>query len=209
MTYRFRAPGRPATPDDLHRARQRDELFRTELPRVRAAALAWRNGLAALLTGLLGFGLIKGRSDVSGLAQPYAVAVGALLLAALVVGAAGACWLMTAGHGLPSITTTARLGSRISTDHEEAVRAVAYLRRGIAATLGCAAILVAAVGMTWYGPGADPALQVTTPTGTQCGSLLRLGPGGAVLTTKAGPIPYAPTETITIRPGGPACAGPS
>lgn len=72
--YRL-TPGRPATAADLRAAQERDELLRTELPRVRQAATAWRNGLGALLAGLVGFGLIKGRSDVRELATGWAAAV--------------------------------------------------------------------------------------------------------------------------------------
>ncbi|MEV6633608.1 hypothetical protein AB0M54_22945 [Actinoplanes sp. NPDC051470] len=63
------APGPgPATLDDLRRVQHRDRLLRTELPRGREAATAWRNGLGALLTALIGFSLIKGRADVGQLA---------------------------------------------------------------------------------------------------------------------------------------------
>lgn len=205
MTYQFHAPTREATPADLQRARQREELIRTELPRVRAAALAWRNGLAALLTGLVGFGLIKGRSDVSSLTHSFAIAVGVVLLAALIAGAAGAWWLMSAAHGLPSITATTRLGSRIAADHQEAARSALALRRGIAATLGCAALLVASVGATWYGPGEDAMVEVSTPSGVQCGSLLKLDPNDAVLTTDHGPVTYQRTEPATVQIGRPPC----
>jgi len=48
---------------------------------------------------------------------------------------------------------------------------------------------VAAVGATWYGPDRDnPALQVTTPAGTACGSMVRLDHGLLVLRTKAGEV---------------------
>jgi hypothetical protein len=68
---------------------------------VRAAALAWRNGLAALLAGIIGFSLVRGRSDIGGLADPYGVVVGALLLGALVIGIVAALYLLrapTAAH---------------------------------------------------------------------------------------------------------------
>ncbi|WP_327398223.1 hypothetical protein [Streptomyces phaeochromogenes] len=44
-----------------------------ELGRVREVAVAWRIGLGAILAGLVGFGLIKGRSDV-GQAAPQRAA---------------------------------------------------------------------------------------------------------------------------------------
>lgn len=205
MTLRIRPPDRQATPADLRLARLRESLVRDELPRVRAAALAWRNGLAGLLTGLLGFSLLKGRSDVSQLASPWAIAVGGLLALALACGALGAHRLMRAGHGLPTVTPTSHLRPRLTADHEEALRAASDLRWGIRTTLCCAGLLVLAVGTTWYGPAADPALQVTTPAGTQCGTRMTLGPSGGVLTTKDGPLPLPPGSPVTIRPGGAAC----
>ena len=68
-------PGPDATTTDFDAAIERDRLTTTELPRVRAAATAWRNGLAGLLTALIGFGLIKGRSDVTELNTTCATVV--------------------------------------------------------------------------------------------------------------------------------------
>lgn len=207
MSIQFRPPAtRQATRADLYRARQRADLLRSELPRVRAAALAWRNGLAALLAGLVGFGLLKGRSNVSELAHPTALVVGLLLTAALVVGATGALWLMSAAHGLPAITPTAGLNSLVSTNHADALRVAIWLRRGIAATLGCAALLVGAVGTTWYGPAAArPLVQVTTPTGVWCGSLVRIDAAGTVLTTPDGQVTLPRGPSTVVRVDGTAC----
>ncbi|WP_405910808.1 hypothetical protein OG742_45975 [Streptomyces sp. NBC_00828] len=205
MRVRLRVPSqRQAGRADLYQARQREELLRSELPRVREAALAWRNGLAALLAGLIGFGLVKGRSDVSGLQQFFAVTVGVLLLAALIVGTAGALWLMSAAHGLPAVVSSR--GTRSDDGHVQALRAAAQLRRGIAATLACAAVLVAAVGTTWYGPSKPSTIQVTTPTGTECGSQLRLTEGkSAVLDTNGGPLALDLTGRVTVRVAASAC----
>jgi hypothetical protein len=63
MSFQLR-PGPSATPADLRAAQERERLLRSELPRVRAAAAAWRNGLAGLLAALAGFGFIKGQSDL-------------------------------------------------------------------------------------------------------------------------------------------------
>ena len=82
-----------------------------------------------------------------------------------------------------------RVLSRSAADHIEAVNAAAALRRGIALTLSCAALLVAAVGATWYGPGRDePGLQITTPSGTVCGSVVALSDGILTLRTAAGQV---------------------
>ncbi|MEU7802508.1 hypothetical protein AB0B10_24930 [Micromonospora arborensis] len=190
-TPRYRlAPGPvPATANDLRTAQERDQLLRTELPRVRQAATAWRNGLGALLAALIGFGLIKGRSDVSQLSPGWAVTVGVLLFAALLAGAVGALLLIRAAHGRPSVADVERIPPNQAGDHIEALVSADALRRGIALTLGCTLLLVAAVGTTWYGPERrKPALRVTGPTGTICGLVVRLNQGTLVLKTDAGEV---------------------
>ena len=186
VTYQL-GPAGPATEADLRAARERERLLAAELPRVREAATAWRNGLGALLAALVGFSLIKGRSDISQLAGAWAAWVGILLLAALIAGAGGALLLIRAANGRPSVVPAHELVTRSAADHIEAVTAAAALRRGIALTLSCAALLIAAVGATWYGPGRDrPVLQVTTPSGTICGQVVRISHGNLTLRTAAG-----------------------
>ena len=155
-------PGPAATARDLQAAQERETLRRSELARVRAAATAWRNGLAGLLAALAGFGLVKGRSDINELAPVWAGAVGVILLLALLTGAAGALSLIRALSGRPRLVDVGRLPSRAHAEHVEAVASAKALRRGIALTLACATLLVAAVGATWYGPGRRPA------AGAQC-----------------------------------------
>ncbi len=188
VTYQLSSAG-PATAADLRAAQERERLLAAELPRVREAATAWRNGLGGLLAALVGFSLIKGRSDISQLAGYWSVWVGILLLAALIAGAAGALLLIRAANGRPSVVPARELLSRNTADHIEAVTAASALRRGIVLTLGCAALLVAAVGATWYGPARDkPALQITVPGGTICGSIVALNDGNLTLKTAAGEV---------------------
>ncbi|MFD6553205.1 hypothetical protein [Streptomyces sp. NPDC058398] len=196
VTIEFRNSTRQVTPADLHQAQHRQHVLRTELPRVRPAALAWRNGLAALLAGLVGFGLVKGRSDVSGLDEHWAAAVGGLLLTALLLGASAAVWLMSAAHGLPRVLAVDRLPSRTAADHDEAVRSAKRLRRGIGATFGCAAALVAAVGATWYGPPLLP-VCVSPPRGVFCARRCGSGPRARCSPTPTG------TSYDTSLPGPP------
>ena len=205
MTITFQPPPQLPSPADLAQARRRQELLCTELPRVRAAALAWRNGLAGLLAGLVGFGLVKGRSNLSDLSHPWAVTVGMLLLASLTAGVLGALWLMTAAHGLPRIVGS-QLASRGAADHEEAVLSASRLSKGIRATLICTATLVAAVAVTWYGPtAAAPGIHVTTPTGVLCGSAVVNGPQGTILTTAHGDV-QLPLSEIATAMAGPPCS---
>ncbi|GIJ77411.1 hypothetical protein SAMN05443287_112140 [Micromonospora phaseoli] len=150
-------PGPPATPTDLRRAQELAGLLRGELDRVRAAALAWRNGLGGLLVALVGFSLIRGRSDVSTLAPGWGGLVGVLLLAAVTAGVAGAVALLRAAHGPLSVTPVATLAPAPLGEHREAVVAARALRVGVWLVLTCTILLIAAVGVTWYAPGrSDP-----------------------------------------------------
>ncbi|MEH1168849.1 hypothetical protein V6V47_26030, partial [Micromonospora sp. CPCC 205539] len=145
-------PGPPATTADLRRAQQVAGLLRGELERVRAAAVAWRNGLGGLLVALVGFSLIRGRTDVTTLARGWGALVGLLLLAALAAGVGGALALLRAAHGPLSVTPVATLPPEPLGDHLEAMAAVRSLRTGVRLVLLCTTLLVAAVGVTWYAP---------------------------------------------------------
>lgn len=176
-------PGPPATVADLRRAQALAGLLRAELERVRSVALAWRNGLGALLLALVGFSLIRGRTDVGTLAPGWAALVGVLLLAALVTGAVGALALLRAAHGRLAVTPVTALPPLPAGDHQEAVAAVRALRTGVLLVLLCAALLVAAVGVTWYGPPrTGPFVQVGP--GTVCGTAA----GMLTVRTATGPV---------------------
>lgn len=175
-------------------------MLRAELPRVRAAAIAWRTGLAALLAGLLGFGLIQGRTDIGELARPWAVAVGLLLAVALLAGLSGALCLMRASHGTYRTTRTAGLPTRAAADHQEALTSARYLRWGVRCTLLCVLFLAGAVATNWYGPAKETArVVVVTPQETLCGTVLRLGDGQARLLTEDGEVTLALPAGSVIR----------
>jgi hypothetical protein len=193
-------PGPPAGPADAARARNRHQALRDELPRVRAAAAAWRNGLAGLLAALVGFGLVKGRTEIDKVAPPWHVVIGVLLLLALLAGAAGGLCLLRAANGPPRLTPPAA-GSPLTQDHTRAVAALADLRRGIAGSLGCAAFLVLAVATTWYGPAKQPPqLRVQLPGATLCGSPDATAHGTLTLRTAAGRTTVDLTRVLTIQP---------
>ncbi|MFF9264085.1 MULTISPECIES: hypothetical protein [Streptomyces] len=187
-------PGPPADPADRINARHMQQLVKNELPRVREAALAWRNGVGVLLAGLVGFGLIKGRTDVSQLASPYDAVVGGVLLLSLLAGTGAALLLLRAAHGRPAsvaLRKTSRAGGgpsvRTATEHDEALRAADALSWGLGLCLLCMALLVLAVGMTWYGPSAEkPGVEVITPAGTRCGQVVRVAGGRLTLKTDSG-----------------------
>lgn len=184
--------GPPAQPADRQAARNMRALLADELTRVRAGALAWRNGLGALLAGLIGFGLIKGRTDVGQLASWYAAMVGTLLLAALVVGGAGAALLMRAAHGRPGPTPLPLASGADPLDvarDAEVVASMRALRRGVVAAFACAALLTAAVGVMWYGPEKQRLVEVQLTTGARhCGQILSLAHNRLTLKTSRGQI---------------------
>ncbi|MEV1330039.1 hypothetical protein AB0J20_10735 [Micromonospora costi] len=203
-------PGPPATVADLRRAQELAGLLRGELARVRAAALSWRNGLAGLLAALVGFGLIRGRSDVTALAPGWGGLVGVLLLAAVVAGVAGALALLRAAHGPLTVTPVAALPPAPLGDHREAVAAARALRAGVRLVLVCTALLVAAVGVTWYAPGRPGAAAAGPPAAAVAGSTAAGPPGTAVAgPTAAGPPGTAVAGPTAAGPPGTAVAGPT
>ncbi|MEU3418898.1 hypothetical protein AB0F39_10185 [Streptomyces murinus] len=187
-------PGPPATPADREAGRLTTQLLAGELARAREAALAWRNGLAALFAGLLGFGLIKGRTDVGKLAPPYDALVGGALLLCLLFGTLGALLLLRAAHGapigvrlptgVPAAATALHLG-----DHMETRRTVRALTRGVVLTIACGSMLVTGVALTWYGPEKDgPRILVRTPSGDVCGEPVRTDAGRLLVKTDTGEV---------------------
>jgi hypothetical protein len=193
--------GPAATAEDLRSAQFRLELLNTELPRIRAEAAAWRNGLGVLLAALVGFGLIKGRSDVSTLDAAAAKAVGVLLALALVAGAVGALRLLRASFGKPSVVNVKSLPPAPLYAHSEALSSAEALRWGIRLTLACAVLLVAAVGVTWYGPpSATPQLAVDTGSAPACGSVTSVSGGYLVLDTSLGPQRISLANVTSMKP---------
>ncbi|WP_345667370.1 hypothetical protein [Streptomyces similanensis] len=205
MTARWRVrPGPPGTPADRAAGRLTRRLLAGELARAREAALAWRNGLAALFVGLLGFGLVKGRTDVSKLAPPYDAVVGVILLLCLVFGTLGALLLLRAAHGAP---TGVRLPTGVPAaaaalhlgDHMETRRTVRALTRGVALTIACGAMLVAGVALTWYGPEKEgPRVLVRTPAGQVCGKPVRTAAGRLLVETDAGRVEVRLAEATAL-----------
>jgi hypothetical protein len=166
------------------------DVVKNELPEVRAAAVAWRNGVGALLAGLIGFGLIKGRSDVGELAPTYAAVVGGLLALALLSGVVAALLFLRAAHGRPGPIKMRRLlrrktgtaTNRETPDHRETVVSARALRGGVILAILCLIFLSAAVGTTWYGPEADrPRIRANTASAEICGEVVSAKKGNLTL----------------------------
>lgn len=205
MTIRIE-PGPPAEPRDRASAIEHHRVVTEELPRVRAAALAWRNGVAGLLAGMVGFSLIRGRSDVTALEQPYAAIVGVLLLLALILGGGAAFLLLRAAHGRPAAVALRQADGSGSTvmglDHAEALAAARALRAGLTLALVAAGLLCAAVAITWYGPVASsgPQLEVLLPTGPVCGTVVEVSGGSLILDTEHGRVAVPLGQALSLHP---------
>lgn len=201
------SPGQ-ATDRDRRVATARALLATGQLPRIRTAALAWRNGIGALLVGLVGFGLVKGRTDVSELARPWDAIVGGLLLVALGVGSAAAWLMMRAAHGRPSAVSMSKVVDASSADPilkgeiDEAEESATALRRGVLFSFCCALLLCAAVGLTWYGPARDnPRLLVHLTGGdTLCGEVVNIDAGKLILKAAAGPVTVDVMQINGLQP---------
>ncbi|WP_125523892.1 hypothetical protein [Streptomyces sp. WAC 05379] len=196
-----------ARPADRRAARAQVRVQEGELDRVRAAAAGWRNGLGALLVGLVGFGLIKGRTDVGELARPYDTIVGGVLAAALIVGGISAWLLMRAAHGRATAVSTSEVVNRSANDPEaqalqdEALDSWTALRRGVFLAFGCAFLLCAAVATTWYGPPKDgPQVEVQWRNGVaRCGTVESEESGVLALRTSSATVPLDLAEILSLR----------
>lgn len=104
----------------------------------------------SLVAGLIGFGLIKGTTDISELAPVAAAIVGILLLMALLVGAVGSWMLLRTAHGRISVVMIEKPPPTPVLEHQEAVTAARLLQRGTACTLGCATCSAAGMRRTPY-----------------------------------------------------------
>jgi hypothetical protein len=177
------------------------QLHRIALPAVRAKALAWRNGLAGLLAGLVGFGLVKGQSDVSTLAWPGNLLAGLALLAALIAGGFGAHQLLLAAHGQPERVEASDTRSALAADVMEAERAARAMKRGVASSAVCVVFLAITVATTWYAPVRDGAeVEMTTSDRTVCGSVVRVRSDVLTLRTASGEQSVVLSEVIGLRP---------
>ncbi|MFI9729500.1 hypothetical protein [Streptomyces sp. NPDC052092] len=194
-------PGRPVDSSDAARAREHHQALRNELPRVREAAHSWRIGLGGLLLALVGFGLVRGPSEVDKVEAPWHIVIGCLLLASLLAGAYGAHRLLSAHNGRPRATPVDLNASTAAQDHVLALTALRDLRQGIAATLLCTGLLVAAVGTTWYGPEkSKPGLLVRTAGGAVlCGDAATANSSRLVIKTKAGRVGVPLRDVLVVE----------
>ncbi|MBF6102305.1 hypothetical protein IU510_30255 [Nocardia cyriacigeorgica] len=201
-------PGPTATAIDRQDARNAYRAVSAELGAIRAMADNWRKGLAGLMVAVVGFSLIRGRTDLEKLDRGYAVWVAWLLAAALVTVAVAAYLILSAAHGSPRprvfITGRRSDGGTATaiTEHEIAMTALRQLRSGMAVAVGSVILLAAAVALTWFGPPRQPAMvQVTDGSGaTWCGRARTQGPGTITVEDRTGGVVVNLATATDIRP---------
>jgi hypothetical protein len=162
------------------RAEQVQALRAQELDLVRAQAEKWRNGLASLLVLITAVSVVKGRESITELLPPVQVAVGVVLLLALILASVGAFLGMRAAYGLPKAgLVDATLEELLQHARARASRSVRDMRWALGLTFATLALLVVAIGLTWYGPTSPSgSAQLTTADGTTyCGRLSRADTG--------------------------------
>lgn len=186
-------PGPAGTAETRRRAEELRSLDRAQLSLVRATAEKWRNGLAALLALITTVGVVRGSGTVEDLAQSAKIAVGVLMLLALVAAAVGTLLAMKASFGLPAERTlTGRSDELDVLRDQQALDAAHSLRSAVLLTLTALALLAGAVGVDFYGPEAKPAQNVlivtTERTGEICGTVESSAPGSVTLKTSTGKV---------------------
>jgi hypothetical protein len=150
--------GVKVTPGPVAQAAERSlieaVLVRTseELREVRAASAGWRTALAAMLGLVTTVSLVKGRDSVAGLGLTVRIVVGCLLLTAVITASVGAFVASRSAFGMPKEEDVpARLDELIRVERARVRRAVRDLRIAIVLTFLTLALIVAAVGLFWYG----------------------------------------------------------
>ncbi|MER7486595.1 hypothetical protein ABTY20_12000 [Streptomyces sp. NPDC126497] len=183
-------------------AQRAQELRLQQLPAARAQAEAWRTGLAGMTT-LLGVVLVvKGRETVGELAPWTRVTVAVLLVAALTGLVAATVLAVRAAAGTPGeeiLLTGEGLREWTRTEVGDVGRRIRWAALLTSAAL---ALLVTALGFTWFGPVPEPAkptVRVVTRSGSLCGELV--GTAGGDVVVKGESLRRAPIDRIvSIEP---------
>lgn len=144
-------PGPPATPGDLEHARELQELQLGELEAVRVQAEKWRTGLGGLVGLATIIAAVRGANGTAELDTAGKIVSGGLLLLAVVFGAVGSFVSMRAAYGFPGRRLAeASVDALVVRRRDRLRRACRDLRRAVALTYLALAMLVGAVGITWF-----------------------------------------------------------
>jgi hypothetical protein len=179
------------------------DLKFSQLDTARKQAEVWRAGLAALTALLTAVFVLKGRDNVSDLAEPYQAIVVGLLGLALLLLLVATMWVSRALAG-PAGEEILLIGEQVENWMRGEVRKISAALRWapLMAAVGVVAV-AAAIAVTWLAPAQGNAaalVRVTESSGHQaCGQLLGVSDHELIVQTAAGPvlIPISGIDAIT------------
>jgi hypothetical protein len=142
------------TPDDRRWALLARELPFEQLGHARKQAENWRNALAAG-TGVFGaVGLLRNRSDISALEEPWKIAVVAVLGGAFIALAAAFLVTVRAAYGRPGQTIYSDGESLRQFTADEAARVMRLLPLAAYLALSSVFLIVTGAAISWLAPAA-------------------------------------------------------
>lgn len=193
--------------DSKRWAQLASELKFSQLDTARRQAEVWRAGLAALTALLTAVFVLKGRDNVSDLAEPYQGIVVGLLGLAFILLLLATLWISRALAGPPGqeILLTGE-GLELWTKGE--VKKISTTLRW-APLLAAAGVLAVAgaIAVTWLAPAQEgnPLVRVTESTGGQsCGQLIGVSGRQLIVQPTAGPV-LIPLSAVTAITPATAC----
>jgi hypothetical protein len=195
------------TLDSKRWAQLASELKFSQLDAARKQAEVWRAGLAALTTLLTAVFVLKGRDNVSDLAEPYQGIVVGLLGLALILLLLATLWISRALAGPPGeeILLT---GEGLERWTKDEVKKISTALRWAPPLAAVGVLVVAgAIAVTWLAPAQDgnPLVRVTESTGRQsCGQLIGVGDHQLIVRPTAGPV-LIPLSAVTAVTPMTAC----
>ncbi|SFW71018.1 hypothetical protein [Amycolatopsis australiensis] len=202
----------PNTRELQERAKLADEVA-AALGRVRSTAQNWRTGMAGLITLVTATLLFKGRNSISDYVSWVRYSIGALTALALIAGVASLWWFLLAAYGRPEVVSAQSVidqGGVAVRDVLLAQAARKDLKFAQLLAIVSAALLAAALILSWYGPAetssppAFASVKVRHPSGTEaiCGSLVAQNGTTTELRVKGEPdarrIPTADLVSVVL-----------
>jgi heme A synthase len=193
-------PGPAPTAEQLKAAKRLSALAESTLPRTRAVAEKWRNGLAALIGVVAASTVVKGRSSLDDLDSTAKAGVGILMLAAVVVGVLSLGLAMLASFGWPKATKVRTPDDLVTWEADEAKWSARELAGSMIGTALFIVLLVATLGVAWYSPGAAPKVKLTRTDGTVvCGKRIQVTDGVATVDSDV-PIKVPASQIAGVTP---------
>ncbi|UOZ05554.1 hypothetical protein [Amycolatopsis sp. WQ 127309] len=112
----------------------------------------WRTGLAGFVTVILTVSLVSGRTPLTGHRTGTQIAIGVLMLAAVVATAAGIFLATRAANGFPSRPRRLTAEDLILDDRLAARRVAHDLRTAVLVSGAGLLLITVAAAVVWFGP---------------------------------------------------------